>query len=248
MIVHKRAQIEHPEIFGTDDLPLPSDALVPIAKAIAGSRILLSFSGKDSLAMWLYLRNKFEIIPYFCYTIPHLSYDDEMLDYYERFFGTHIIRLPHPRTYVLLNSAAWLPLDKWAIIYRAQLPLFEYADIEDLLARQFGLPDMYLSAVGIRAADSPMRSVFIRQMGPIGFKRRKYYYAIWDWKINDVREIIAKSGVKLSKSYLYFGSTGDGIDYNFIKFLRDNLPDDYRRVLDLFPMADIELFRYEAVK
>jgi hypothetical protein len=80
-------------------MPLPSPELVPIAREMAGNRLLLSFSGRDSLAMWLWLREQgFELIPYWCYTVPHLSYDDEMLDYYERYFGVHYC-LPHPRTY-----------------------------------------------------------------------------------------------------------------------------------------------------
>lgn len=242
------AKLEHPEIFTADGLPLPSGELVDIARQIAGDRLLLSFSGRDSLAAWLYLRDKFEIVPYFCYTVPHLSYDDEMLDYYERYFRTHIIRLPHPRTYELFYNGAWLPYDKWSIIAHACLPRFEFADIENMLAEQNGLPVNYLSVVGIKAADNLMRLRLIRQMGVIGYKKRHYYYAIWDWKTADVKSAIETAGLKLSKSYLYWGSTGDGVEYRFLAYLRDNLPEDYQRVLDVFPMADIELFRYEGVR
>jgi hypothetical protein len=247
-MTRNRARLEHPEIFDSEGNPLPSEMLVDIARSIAGNRLLLAFSGRDSLAAWLYLRDKFEIIPYFCYTVPHLSYDDEMLDYYERYFGVHIIRLPHPRTYALLNHGAWMPLDAWSIVLNANLPDFDFSDVEDILAKQYGLGETYLSVVGFKASDSLSRRRLIYQMGPIGFKRRKYYFAIWDWKDSDVKEAISRAGLKLSKSYLYFGSTGDGIDYNFVKFLRDNLPEDYRRVLAFFPMADIEIFRYEHVK
>lgn len=234
--------------FDENNRPLPTSDLVDIARQIAGDRLLLSFSGRDSLAAWLYLRDKFDIIPYWCYTVPGLSYDDEMLDYYERYFGTHIIRLPHPRTYELLTSGAYQPLDTWRTLYFCGLPKFEYSDIENRLAAQFGLGANYLSVVGIKAADNLMRFRLIKQMGPIGLKKRRYYYAIWDWKTADVAEIIQRHGLKLSRSYRYFGSTGDGIDYNFIRFLKDNLPEDYKKVLALFPMADIEMFRYEEVK
>lgn len=229
--------------------PMPSDLLVDVVHKIAGETLLLSFSGRDSLATWLFLRDAgFQLIPYFCYTVPHLSYDDEALAYYEKFFQTHIIRLPHPNTYSLLRSGAYQPLDTWRILYYSDLPSFDFSDIEKRLAAQFGLGDNYLSAVGIRATDNIMRWRLIHQMGPIGLKKRRYYFAIWDWKTQTVMDYIYRFGAKLSKSYLYFGSTGDGIDYRFLRFLKDNLPDDYNRVLELFPMADIELFRYEGVK
>lgn len=235
--------------FTSDGMPLPSDQLMSVARSIAGNKILLAFSGRDSLAMWLYLRDAgFEIIPYFCYTVPGLSYDAEMMAYYETQFNTHIIRLPHPRTYELFHARAYLPAHVCAMIGRCGFGRFTFADIEGYLAGQFGLGDDYLCAVGIKAADNLMRLRMIRQMGPIGLKRRHYYFSIWDWKPADVREAIRSKGLLLSRSYLYFGSTGDGIDYKFLVFLRDNLPEDYRRVLDVFPMADIEIYRHEGVK
>lgn len=234
--------------FGRDGMPLPSPELVPLARAIAGDTLLLALSGRDSAAMWLYLRElDFRIVPYWCYTVPHLSYDDEMLDYYERYFDTHIIRLPHPRTYELLRAGDWMPPRAAAIAVNANLVRFEFADIEARLAAEYGLGENYLCAVGMKAADNLMRLRMIRQMGPIGVRKRRYYYAIWDWKTADVREQLHRHNLKLSRSYRYFGSTGDGIDFRFLRYLKDNLPEDYQRVLDVFPLADLELFRYEQV-
>ena len=58
---------------------------------------ILAFStGKDSIAAWLQMRKYFKrIIPYYCYTVPGLTFVEESLKYYEDFFGTHICRLPH---------------------------------------------------------------------------------------------------------------------------------------------------------
>jgi hypothetical protein len=232
---------------GEDGLPVPSPELRQIARDIAGDRLLLSFSGRDSLAAWLYLRDHFELVPYWCYTVPGLSYDEQMLEYYERELGCRIIRLPHPRTYELLRSGAWQPLENWRVLHYSQLPHITFADIESRLAAQFGLGENYLCAVGIKAADNLMRLRLIRQMGPIGTKRRRYYYAVWDWKTADVSECIQRAGLKLPRCYRYWGSTGDGIEYEWLRYLRDNLPADYQKVLDLFPLADLELYRYEHV-
>jgi len=234
--------------FTMDGIPKPSGDLVPVARGIAGNRLLLSFSGRDSLAAWIFLRDAgFEIIPYWLYTVPGLSYDVEMLDYYQRYFGTHIIRLPHPYLFDLYKWGAWQPLENWRVLVKSKLPTFRYADIEKVLAVQFGLGDNYLSAVGIKAADNLMRHRLIYQMGPIGLRKRHYYYAVWDWKTADIKECLAKNDVKLSKSYLIFGVTGDLLHYNVIKTMKEKSPEDYKKVLEVFPMIDIELFRYECV-
>lgn len=235
--------------FGPDGMPLPSPELVPIVREMAGNRLLLSFSGRDSLAMWLWLRDQgFELIPYWCYTVPGLSYDDEMIDYYERYFGCSILRLPAPETYRLLSAGAWQPPRASALLDHMDLVHYGWSDIEDMLAERFDLPATYLSAVGMKAADNLMRLRLIRQMGPIGTRRRHYYYAIWDWKTANVKASLAAHDAKLPRCYLYWGSTGDGIEYRWLRYLKDNLPDDYQRVLDVFPLAEAELFRYEQVK
>lgn len=233
-----------------DGVPVPSDKLVDIVRGLlVDNRLILSFSGKDSLAMWLFLRaHDFEVIPYFCYTVPGLSFDDEMIAYYEQFFGQKIYRIPHPYFYSMLESGAFQVPDTRRILANMRLVRFDWMDVENSIAQQHSLASDYFSAVGIRSADNLMRRRLVEQMGPIGFKKRHYYWAIWDWRISDVREIIRKSGVKLSKRYSIWGSTGDSVDYNAIRFLKNLYPEDYRRVLEFFPLVDIEIFRYEQVK
>jgi len=78
-------------VFDTEGKPLPSAELLEIARQVAGNRLLLSFSGRDSLAAWLYLReNGFELIPYWCYTVPGLSYDEQRRYYNMRVGGRNV--------------------------------------------------------------------------------------------------------------------------------------------------------------
>lgn len=234
-----------------DGAPVPSERLVDIVRSLVGDRLILSFSGKDSLAMWLFLRDhNFEVIPYFCYTVPGLSFDDEMIAYYEQFFGQTIYRIPHPYFYSMLEAGALQDPDTRRILASMRLVKFDWVDIENSIAQQHSLGSggQYFSAVGIRSADNLMRRRLVDQMGPLGFKKRRYYWAIWDWKISDVKEKIRKSGAKISRRYSIWGSTGDSVDYNFIRLLKNQYPEDYRRVLEFFPLVDIEIFRYEQVK
>jgi hypothetical protein len=171
-----------------------------------------------------------------------------MLAYYENYFGVHIRRYPIGDTYRFFRAAAYQDPDGCRFLVQSCLPSFGFVDIENKLAEECGLGSNYLSVVGIRAADNLMRLRMVRQMGPIGLKRRHYYYAVWDWKTADVKRAIDEAGLKLSKSYLYFGSTGDGIDWQFVNFLRNHLPDDYKKLVSYFPLVEMELFRFESVK
>ena len=238
--------------YGRDEsgVPLRGKALLDFALAESGTnKMLLSFSaGKDSLATWLYLLEdgRFEIIPYFLYWVPGMQFVEEALAYYEDFFGTHIIRLPHPLLYQYLNDFVFQPPERVAIIRAMRLPNFDFADIDDVLAHHLRLGKPF-TAIGMRYYDNMQRRWLIEQQGAIGNKRRRFLYPIWDWRIDDVAAIIKRHNVKLPRDYAVFGRTLAAFDYQYLKPLREYFPDDYQRLLDFFPLAELEIWRYEVV-
>ncbi len=222
-----------------------SDDLNTYVSQLCGRRCLLSFScGKDSIGAWLRLRQDFDLVlPYFLYIVPDLEFVDEALDYYERFFGVHILRIPHPSLYRMLNNLVFQPPDRWPIIESLNLPSFDYDDVNAILRHDYDLPDVY-QASGVRSNDSMQRRTAMLTHGPLNEKRRTFA-TIFDWSADDLYSAIERAGCKLPVDYLWFGRTFDGIDYRFLKPIRDNAPRDYQRILDWFPLADLEIFRYE---
>ena len=245
-----RARTPNRSLFrGPDGWPLPSAELVPRVRDLAGDTLLLSFSmGKDSLAMWLYLREHFRIIPYFLYWMPGLSFQERALDYYEDFFGCHIIRLPHPLLYGWLSQGCYMPPHMWAWMYAQNLWRYELADVDDLLAATLGLDRPY-TALGFRKNDNLDRYRLINQLGAVAPRdgKRRYYYAIWDWNIEQVAGIINRHGVKLPDDYQYWGRTIAALHYQFLKPLSVHFPDDYARFLDWFPLLEAEFYRWEVL-
>lgn len=238
--------------FTADGQPVPSLDLFDVVDRLqeGDRRVILSFSGKDSLAAWLYLREHgFEVIPYWCYSVPGLSFDDEMLDYYESFFGTHIYRFLHPATYKLLDALAWQPPDAVAPILRLNIQRgIDFTFLEQLIIDAHSLRPDTFTVVGIRASDNLMRNRLVHQMGPLGLKHRRYWWAVWDFKMDDVLGLIHKYQVKLSKAYTIWGSTGDIWDYHVLKTLKEKAPADYSKIVQMFPLIEAEFFRYEAVQ
>lgn len=208
---------------------------------------LLAFStGKDAIAAWLAIRDSFEAVhPYYLYLIPGLEFVEESLAYYEQFFGAKIARLPHPSLHRWLNEFVFTPPERCLVIEQANLPNHSYTDIQGAMCQMFGLPENTLVADGVRAADSPMRRVAINTHGPITWSQKKYH-PVWDWKKADLIACFRKHGVKLPEDYRLFGRTFDGLDLRFLLPLKKHRPADYRRVLEWFPLADLEVFRWEA--
>jgi hypothetical protein len=60
----------------------------------------------------------------------------------------------------------------------------------------------------------------------------------------EVLDRIAAAGIALPVDYEWFGRSFDGIDYRFIEPLSRHAAEDYRRVLDWFPLAELELMRH----
>lgn len=224
------------------------DGLTPSAElrnqlAAEGKPVFLGFSrGKDSLAAWLAMREAgITVVPYHLYLVPGLRFVEDSLKFYEDFFDTKIINLPHPSLYRWLNGFLFQPPERCAIIEAAQLPEPTYEDLASILRDDLDLSDAW-NADGVRAADSPNRRMAMVTHGPVREQLRKVS-PVWDWRIADVRDALKRHSCPLPPEYEWFGRSFDGIDFRFLDPISQHAPDDYARILDWFPLADLEVFR-----
>lgn len=241
----ERAQREG---YGPDGWPLRGEELLAFARERFPEPWLISFScGKDSLAAWLWLRERgIQLVPYYLYWVPGLSFVEEALAYYEEFFGTHIIRLPHPYFYRYLDDCMYQLPHQVATINAMQLADFDFIDCDHVAAECAGLVDP-LVVIGIRIDDGIDRRRMVQQKGAIGLVRRRFFYPLWDWSLDQTADIIRRHGVRLSREYRIMGRTIAAWDYQYLKPLQQHFPADYERLKQWFPLIDLELFRYEGV-
>ena len=227
--------------------PLPSglEAAKQVRREI-GSRTLLAFStGKDSLAAYEQIRPVFdEVIPYYFFLVPGLEFVENSIAYYERKLGFKVVQLPHPSLYRWLNAGAYQTPHSMTVIVAAGLAKLSYKLLIDLMAEKNLLPSNVLAASGVRAADSPIRRVSMIQHGAVSYSSR-HFYPVADWTKADVVDSINRLGVKLSVDYRIWGRSFDGLDARFLVPLKRELPEDYRRVLEWFPLADLEVWKFE---
>jgi len=233
--------------FDDQGQPLAGQPLYDLCRQIYGDTILLAFSrGKDSIAMWLELRDKFNIIPFYMYHCPGLSFIESSLDYYERFFGQHIIRLPHHLFYDSLNDFIYQPPHRVATIRAVNFPNYDYDDLAAIICEQMNLPRTAV-AMGYRAGDNPQRRYMINREGALGKEGKPYFHAIWDYNLERVCKAIIQSGVQLPIDYQTMGRTIISWEYQYLKPVKDHFPDDYQRMLEWWPWLDLEFFRHEQV-
>lgn len=210
-----------------------------------GDTVILSFScGNDSIAAWLALRGKFKVLPYFMYPFPDLEFVETSLRYYEEFFETRILRVPHPSLYRQLNNCVFTPPERVSVIERLDLPEFDYDELRDCVADDFKVSRNTWSASGVRASDSLMRRTHFKRHGPINHNRR-IFYPVWDWTKDRLIAECQQSGVKMPADYQIFGRSFDGIDFRFLYPIKRHFPKDYARILEWFPLAELEIKRYE---
>lgn len=210
------------------------------------SKTLLSFSrGKDAIAAWLAIRDAFdEVIPFHLTLVPGLEFVEESLQDFERFFGVRIIRMTHPSLYRWLNGMTFQPPERCEVIEQAGLPDFDYTDVRECIVKHLGLQDDILYATGVRSADSPMRRMAISMYGAITWAQHKYH-PVHDWNKQRVIDEFRRHKIVLPVDYELFGRTLDGLDLRFLWPIKQRFPRDYQRILEWFPLADLEVFRYE---
>ena len=235
--------------FHEDETPLSGTEVMETIIDHSGKTCLLSFSGgKDSLCAWLVLREHFDrIVPFYMYGTPGLVWVNRILDFYEEWFGTRIYRVPNPLLYKKLRLFVHQTPNRWAWIDSADLPAFDARDIQMLVARQEGLsPEETFTATGVRAFDNIQRRIAVKKYGPIHWGNQTFM-PIWDVNKRQVVDMLEAHGVPLSVDYQWFGRSFDGIDYRFIREIRTHAPEDWKHILDWFPMAWLEIERYETV-
>jgi hypothetical protein len=211
-----------------------------------GKPIVLAFScGKDSIAAFVKLRDaNIDVRPVYKVLVPGLEFVAASIAYYERWFGLPILQVPHDSLYRWLANLTFQVPQNCAIIEQAGLAKLSREEIQAQAVRLAGLPSSTWTAVGTRACDNLNRRMSFARFGPWREESRTCY-PVWDASKDDVIATIRAAGVKLPAEYRIFGRSFDGLDFRFLYGIKKHFPRDFARILEWFPHADLEIYRYE---
>jgi hypothetical protein len=222
----------------------PTSAEVCATLAAEGRPVLVAFStGKDALACELALRDAgVETRLAYLYLVPGLRFVDHTLAQQEDLLEKPIARYPHPSLWRMLNNLVFQPPERCAIIEAAAMPTTKYDAMWSLIRQDMGLPVDTWVADGVRAADSIVRRASLVSHGVMKPGKHKVS-PVADWLKAEVMGRIERAGIPLPVDYEWFGRSFDGIDRRFLEPLSQHAPQDYRRVLDWFPLAELDMIR-----
>lgn len=208
--------------------------------------VILAFSlGKDAIAAWLQLRRFFKRVhPYFCWLVPDLSFERDSLKYFEDFFQTQIVTVPHPSVYRMLRNLVFQAPENCRFCEAASLDEPTFDDISESIRIENNLPPLTFTASGVRSADSIMRRTSTKVHGSLN-PTRKTFMPIFDWTADDLCREFRAAKIKLPVDYEMFGRSFDGIDVRFLEPIKNRFPEDYQKILEAFPLAELEIFRMQ---
>lgn len=214
-------------------------------KSEHGSTHLLAMSrGKDALASWcVMLEHGIQAVPYHMYLVPGLSFVDDSIWELERKFQTKIYQIPHPSLFRMLDKLVFQTPDRIDLVNELDPKVPTFEEIQDYIRQESGAPKGSLVGNGVRACDSPLRRISFQQHGHVRLKRETFF-PVWNFRKADVMGLLDKHDVRLPEEYAWFGRSFDGIDARFLGPIKKHRPSDYQKILEWFPLAELELYRH----
>lgn len=208
--------------------------------------ILLAFSGgKDCLAAWLVLRERFNVVPYHMYLVPNLKFVEKIMSHYEQFFQTRIRQYPHHNFFNMFAGAGlFQPPHRLDYIANNKMPKHTADTVRDMAAEDAGLQPGTWTADGVRVCDSLNRRAAIKRSGYTNNKR-KTFHPVADMTNSELRALLKRHGVKLSVEYRWYGRSFDGLQHYYMDPIRRYAPEDYETIKEWFPLIDLQRYRQE---
>jgi hypothetical protein len=213
--------------------------------SISGGRCFLGFSrGKDSIAAWLFLREFFDtIIPFHCASVPHLSFVDESIGYFERKFETKIYRCLGGETSTAIQNLIYQPLEDEEGIDALELLKYDNHDIVALLREKYGA-DVWC-AFGINMSDSIDRRIYVKKYQGRN-DGHKTFYPCFDWSKYQIMLAIDRAGIVLPGDYRLAARSLAGIpNIRHLQRMEEIYPRDMERIELWFPFIRAQLARNE---
>lgn len=216
-----------------------------IAKKTNGVCFLGFSRGKDSVCAWLYLKKFFKtVIPFHCCLVPKLRFSEQALKYYEYEFDTHILRMQDSSLHADLRRMVYQYGMDERFIDNYGFYDYDKHDIMDLLRKVYALPNAWC-AFGINASDSIERRIYVQNIQGKN-PNHKTFYPCWNWPHDKIIETCKESGLKLAPEYNFVNRSIAGMpSVYWLQQLRDNYPDDYKKVEDWYPLCWASILRME---
>lgn len=194
--------------------------------------------GKDSVATLDVCKQVFpNVAGYSMYFVKGLSFQERYLKYLENLFGLTLHRLPH----WVMSSHYQNGIFGKTTNLRLNCPEIKLRHVHAEIRRLTGHAWV---CDGMKVYDSLERFWRIRECDCINFHQKRAYPIAW-WSHSTVKTYLKMRGIRLSPEYEKIPNSFRGFFANELRAIKDNWPDDYEKILTVFPHAEAVIKREE---
>lgn len=209
-------------------------------------KIIVGLSGgKDSLVTLDLCVREFgasNVHAFFMYFVKGLRCVETIIRWCERRYKIEVDYFPHWTLGLAYKYAIYMPhrtgTDQWRDM--------KQVDVENAARQKTGAEWL---AMGHRMTDSIERVAMLKGIAGIDTVGRRVY-PLWRW--NEAAVVAYMRMKKLPRppklTILKRSMSGVSFEEDTLLFLRDHFPDDYAKILKVFPYADAKLARFEMKK
>lgn len=198
--------------------------------------VIVAFSGgKESIVVLdMCFRYFDKVTPFFMYICPNLSFQERTIQWYEKKYQTEIIRLPHMDVGEFYRYGS----------FRRPDPTYPVVSINDIYQYVRLETDTWWIAAGERIDDSIVRRAMIKHSGSIDVKRGRFY-PVSGWKKREIQDYIRFHNLYLGQDSRKLGFSFKSLWGKELLMLKNYFPDDYEKILRLYPFAAAGVKREE---
>lgn len=210
-------------------------------KKDSDSAIILFSGGKDSIVLLDICAKEFKrIVPIYMYFVPGMGHIEKKMRQFEKIYNIEVLHLPHwAVSHYHANSYMQVGLNDNA----AKMPKLRVKDIENLARKKTGIEWVF---DGIRVADSMARRMRLKtyRLNAI-CDESKRAHPLSQWSKADILAYIKKN--RLPAPLDYGGKMVSGVDItkDSLQTIKDKWPEDYRKIINAFPLADSILVDFD---
>lgn len=191
-------------------------------------QVLVGFSGGKESVVVLDLCFKYfkDVQPYFQYCIPNLSFNQRIIDWYERKYGVDIIQVPVEDMGGMFRYGQFTRPDEF-------FPVVSETDVINYLRNETGI---YWCCTGERIDDSLERRARIVKNGTIDDVGGRMFPVAY-WKRSECYDYIKYKKLYLGKEQRILRHSLRVFSPKDLLYIKEHFPGDYEKITRLFPFA-----------
>ena len=203
------------------------------------NRAICFFStGKDSIALLDLMYPQFdEIVCVYMYFVPNLEHINKYLNWAKtKYPKITIMQVPHWNLSYVLRSGLYC-------VQNNKVKLMKQKDIDDAVRMQTGIN---YSFYGVKKNDSLNRRLMLNTYEADSYiSSANRCYPLAEWGNRDVLTYMKQ--YRLPQPIRYSTKASGGVAFNIETFiyLRENYPQDLKKIIKAFPMSEKILFDYD---